>query len=435
MARLTLPALWLAATLAQAYGHYQVERPAGEGGALRVSLILPQDALPELRRFYARGVDWGLESQVREPQCEGGFRLEQDDYGYWLAPPGCRVISWRVDAPLRAEGSVSASAPASMALAAGDWTLLSEPTSLLRPIHGGPAAQTLHGATAQTPVLGASPGQSGGWQVPQASAGLELYLMGAARTERRQIGAFDVRHGADDLQRVQRLGLLDAHGKVLKYLAHVVYGAVPVPKDQRALLVVWLGLDAAHGPTGATAGGRSLLLNYPTGDQPHAAENLASSLASLAHGQFQQLAGARRGPHPALPDWVSESLAQYYGLRALDHVAPDKAAATRLSQRFIDPQREVTLPLPDVQPLFASDRPRALEMANRQGATFWAQLDRALRSTAADSHGLDAYIPALLQMDFAEDGRLPEAFLSQLHALEREPVDAVLSKYLSGEAQ
>lgn len=418
------------ATCAQADNSYTVDWVPGGSPGLQVTLTLNPEYTFELRKLEARGVYWGLAAQVRAPVCDGGFALAQDEHGYWLAPPGCGQVSWTVDTPVVQDGEFDVSSQASRLLLKAEWALLSEPSSLLRVVNGSTRHDTLRAGDAHTSVLGATPAAEGHWQLPASDNAPEFFIVGTPRIERRQVGDFSVRYVADDWTRVGRLGLLSAHEKALRYLGEVVYGAAEVPEKARSLMVVWVGVDAQHGRAGGAAGERSFLANYVIGDAPNARHHRAATFMILAHEQFHQLANARRGQLPVLPAWVNESIAQYYGLRAMHRAIDDEVAVARLTQRFIAPSRPIEHRFAEIEALFASDRPRALELAYHQGATFWSELDRTLQMVSGGKTTLDQYIPGLLQMTFPEDGRLPDAFLAQLREWKDPRLEHVISEYL-----
>lgn len=420
----------LAATAAHAESAYTVRQSPGAAPDLEITLALPPGDAPASHKLSARGAAWGLQEQVRAPRCDDGTRLAKDGDGSWIAPPGCRHVTWTVSPPAIEDGTIDVSAQASLFLAQPKWTLLSEPTSLLRETGIDPQQAVLRAADAATPLFGATPAAQGGWLIPADNNAPEFYVVGPAPVQSEQVGDFRVHHVADNPQRVKQLGLVASHAQALRFLARIVYTDAPVPEADRSLMIVWIGIDTRLGHAGGAAGSRSFLANYPIGGGDHAQDHAAVTFMILAHEQFHQLADARRGDMPGLPGWINESIAQYYGLRAMREALGDDAAAAALTRRFIDPGRPVEQRFAGSEALFATDRPRALDLAYRQGATFWAELDRALHTASGGAASLDGYIPDLLRMTFPEDGSLPSAFLSYLRQWNDNRIDQIISNYV-----
>lgn len=428
---LCVPALLGAGATAYAGSEYTVRQTGDNASALEITFSLPPGDGLAPRRLAARGVAWGLQEQVESPRCAGeAAPLVKDSEGHWIVPPGCRHVSWTVRPLAMQDGTADVSAQTTMSLAQSTWVLLSEPTSLLRMVEDSPGQGSLRPDDLRTGLIGATPAATGGWRVPAESNAPEFFVVGAPEIEQQRVGDFTIRYVADDWPRVHRLGLMSSHARALRDLTQIVYADAPVPESDRSLLVVWIGVDARHGHAGGAAGSRSFLANYLIGENENAPDHLATAFMILAHEQFHQLADARRGERPALPAWINESIAQYYGLRAMQSAIHDPVAAEKLTQRFIDPDRNVEQQFIGSETLFATDRPRALDLAYRHGATFWAELDRALRVASDGTSSLDEYIPDLLQMEFAEDGSLPAAFLEQLRGWNDERIVQVIVKYV-----
>ncbi len=416
--------------IADAEGKYVVRQMHDGSPDLEITFELPQGGQGMNRKLFARGVAWGLQEQIRAPRCVGGPMLTRDDDGHWIAPPGCSQVTWVVSPTVMKYGVVDASAQASVFLSQPAWTLLSEPTSLLR-VMGAPARQdTLRAGDGGTHLLGATPMKDGAWRVPADNNAPEFYIAGRAQVEHQQVGGFSVSYVSDDPRRVARLGLTASHAEALRYLVRVVYGDTEVSEKDRSLLVVWLGIDAQHGRVGGAAGSRSFVTNYLIGDEKDIKSLVATTLMILAHEQFHQLVDARRGELPALPAWINESLAQCYGLQAMQKAMQDKIVSDKLIQRFIDSDRMVEQGLIGVEAIFDSDRSRATDLAYRQGATFWAELDRILRLVSDGAASLEEYIPSLMRMDFPENGSLPDAFLAQLHRWHDDRIEQIIRKYV-----
>jgi hypothetical protein len=404
--------------------------------ALRVDPKQPSTAFASLdlatsrgteRTLVLRGIDWGLTSQVTEPRC-GAEPLRVAGPAAWSVPPDCTSASWTVRFIDAEPGKVDASAQESVHLPGGSWWLLSDPTSLLR-LQGDEASSTLTISFAGKPMahLGATAADSGGWRVPSINNAPEFYVFGNLKSVEHKVDGFLVRHVADDLDRVQRLGLIRAQEDAWRYLTSIMPPPADTPARDRQLLIVWLGVrdrDLA----GGAAGSRSFVANYFEQAEPLPQ---ALTVTIMAHEQQHQLADMVRGSRPPLPVWVSESLAQYYGLRALTRSGLDPSAIAKVHSRYIDSARPVPAGLLEWQRRYDNGDAEAYPVFYQQGATFWALLDAELRKASGDGSGLDAFMPRLLTSEYEPHGQLPEPLVAQMRAVAGQRIDEILAKYVA----
>lgn len=425
---LLVPALCCFGAMAYADNVYTVRQLEGNPSLLEMTYVLPPSNGVSFRKLSTRGVSWGLKEQVEVPHCEGREEpLAKDNDGNWTVPPACKRVIWTISPPMMHDGTYEVSAQASASMNQGKWNLLSEPTSILRIFEDGSQSNILRSGSASTNLLGATPVKTGGWRIPGENNAPEFFVVGTPEVEHQQIGDFTVHYVADDWQRVNELGLLSLHSQVLHYLTNVVFADKSVKERDQSLLVVWIGIDAHKGGAGGAAGSRSFLANYLINDEENAPHHLATTLMILAHEQFHQLADALRGDRPGIPIWINESIAHYYGLRAMQNAIPNDIAAEKLARHFIDPSRPVKYRFSGDK----VDKHQLTALAYRQGATFWAELDRALSAASGGTTPLEKYLPDLLQMDFPEDGSLPPAFLVKLSQWNDDYIKQLIEKYVS----
>jgi hypothetical protein len=394
---------------------------------LTLSLRLPKaEGAPH--RLNVRGAAWGLDSQVHSARC-GNTPLKQQKDGTWIAESSCREVTWSVGPVVVADGLADVSQQATLLFQQPRWLLLSEPTSLLRLMDVPPApASRIALQSGGAAMLGATALGERSWRMPSANDAPEFFVIGDAPARSRAIGAFEVRYVADNPGRVEALGLEALHEKALEYLGRLL-PPPGLPAAERTLLVVWIGIDERRGKAGGAAGSRSFVANYLIGKPESARLNTARTLYVLAHEQFHQLAGLVRGPLPSLPVWLNESLAAYYGLKALLNAAPGKGAES-IRAEFIAPSRAVAAGLLELERRHAAKDASAYPLFYSQGATFWAEVDNALRVHSAGANDLDALIPWLLGMGMEPGARLPAAFVARLRTNLGARADELLAKYV-----
>jgi hypothetical protein len=397
---------------------------------VRMSLVVP-NANAGSRTLVLRGVAWGLEPQVEGVRC-GKQPVESIGRGTWRLPVGCKRVTWNVRANRASVGSVDASRQATLLFEDPRWVLLSEATSIPR-LEGDESSSSIAiyawGGGEPGRVVGASQAGENSWLLPSTRSGPEYFVVGDAPTRERSVGPFRVRYVYDDLARVEQLGLERMHEAVLSYLATVLPPPASVPQSRRTLMVVWLGRDDASGQFGGAAGSRSFLANYRYAGQAQQPPDQSLTLMTMAHEQFHQLAGLVRGSRPALPLWLNESLASYYGLKALDRVS-STAAARELRGQFISPSRPVHAGLIELDRQRALGDGKAYRSIYEQGATFWAQLDGAVSASPGEPRGLDPLMPILLRGATSKAEPLPREFVDDLRAIIGPRADALISEYV-----
>jgi hypothetical protein len=383
------------------------------------------------RPAKARGIEFGLESQVVDPRCDG-VALDAGPDGSWMVPDDCRTLDWTIAAGTAAADAVNAAGQSTWHFAGSGWWLLSEPTSLLRLSQPGdavPLSLRIEGLPDGGQVIGATRVGGDVWRVPPMGSAPEFYAFGDLATQSHDFDRVHATYVLDDASRFARLPLLDLHRGVLAYFSDLFGVPESLPERDRHLLVVWLGIDDAHGEAGGAAGSRSFLANYVVGDPDNAERNAVRTMLVLAHEQVHQLHDLLGSATAPLPVWFNESFAHHYALKALarSDLSPELLAALRAV--FVDPDRPVEAGLVEYGRRHAAGDPDAYDMFYLQGATFWDQVDRLLESRHPGSGGLDALMPELLAA--SGDG---EGMPSRLHAvlLERggEDVQALIARYV-----
>jgi hypothetical protein len=406
--------------------HYTVHINAARPLQLEASLDLGEFA-GTARTAGVQGAGFGLAPQVRDVRCdEVGIGTSAE--GVWPLPDGCRQLQWTIAVRAAEALAVDASEQASLFFADPGWWVLSEPTSLLRVSNATPG-QDLGlrvvglAVDAQQAVGAVRP--DGSWRVPPIGSAPEFYAFGALQTRALEMGALRVSYVFDDPVRVEAMPLASGHRRMLDHLLT----ALPLGDGDQSphLLVVWLGIDSAHGQAGGAAGSRSFLANYIVGADDDAELNAVRTLMILGHEQVHQLIDAGH-PSAPLPTWASESLAQFYGLSALRHSGLAEAAVERAWSRFIDPAREIDATLRALQAQHEAGDGDAYTSFYTQGATFWFDVDRVLRSNGV-ADGLDAQLPAVLAGGF-DGSDLSPSLRAELVRQGGAEMEAVLARYL-----
>ena len=345
-------------------------------------------------------------------------------------PYKCVEVMWTVRAKRVPQAGADVSKQNTLRFSHPSWFLFSEPTSLLRLENdNGQSTITFKATSRGSSSVGATRVVDGVWRIPSPNNAPEFFALGHLSSTTQNIGRFRVKYVADNGERVDRLGLKAMHERALSYLARALPPSTTTPDADLDLLVMWVGIHERTGRAGGAAGSRSFVANYVFGKPENEHVNAARTLAILAHEQFHQLADLVRGDMPPLPIWLNESLAQYYGLKALQHAAPSSSANTVMA-RFVDPLRPISSGLLELDRRHAAHDPRAYPLIYEQGATFWSEIDLAISSATNGSGSLDDLVSELLRSDLPDGGQLPESFVSKLRERIGAKADALIRIYV-----
>jgi hypothetical protein len=182
-----------------------------------------------------------------------------------------------------------------------------------------------------------------------------------------------------------------AHARGLKWLKTIVHN-----KSKQDFIIAWLGIPAKRVSLAGAAGNGILLTNYATdGVLPF---GNAMLLYVALHEAFHQL-DQNNSEHPA---WVAESLASYYGVRALQISLPNDQNVSKLLKRFLTGAEHFNNGLLSINRKVAEGDRSQYGAFYTKGIAFWNAVDNALkqkhdsldnyllkviRTTKYDTHG------------------------------------------------
>ena len=153
------------------------------------------------------------------------------------------------------------------------------------------------------------------------------------------------------------------------------------------------------------------------------------TLAIVAHEQFHQLVDIARGRLAPLPVWLSESLAQYYGLKALLRTGDSKYVRA-VRRDFINPSRNVTAGLVELNRRYEAGDRAGYDRFYTQGATLWNAIDSAIVAATSGRQSLDDYVKDILLSPIPKNGTLPAVFVERLRSVAGSEIDRIIAKYV-----
>lgn len=372
------------------------------------------------------------EAQVSNVACDG-VPLKTSNRQTWLAAPNCGRLTWSIDFRVLSTTDYRPDLQANAYFPSSKWWLVSEATGFVRPVGDeGPASVQFH-------IVGGSPGWSvvGGaqldlpntWALAPTNRAPEFFAIGLFVRRQVVLQGIKLDYVIDSLGDFDALGLTKYHSAAIRYLQEVVGQRMDTGQPAH-LGIIWLGVPEAKGTISGAAGARTYIANYIIGEADHLETNVAHSMVVVAHEQFHQLVDAVRADRDALPVWVGESLAEYYGLKALRKIGLSTTVAADASDKILGRHLPFDVGLLEASRRYASGDKAASEYFYTQGANFWFEIDEAIVKSTQGKKSLDSFIPELLVSDFLKSEELPAGFLVSLRQVLPDDWDRLSAKYI-----
>jgi len=388
---------------------YSVSFESASPQDARVELGLPPSDEPLL--LFSRAPAMQLEPQVEDVRCDGTL-VEGTETG-WRLPPGCDTASWRIGFETAKKGAVRPSRQRSL-IVDGAWALVSGPTSLLRvsgfedrtfPVMLGESEDA---KMDRLPPLGSAPG---------------FFILGGPPSIEYAERSPVLTYIADDLGAVAALVDPALHSQAIDYMRDALGGAANRTVD--ALTVAWFGAKREHAELSGAAGFDTLIANYIVASESPTPFEAAAPFVLVLHEQFHQLAVG------TTPLWVSESLANYYALKAARRILPDDAGIEQVRAMFIDFDSPVETGLLELQRQIDENGDfSGYSRFYSTGATFWARLDEALTEATDGAQTLDDLLSVVLTSDYTHEVGLPGLVTDALSAIPPETRAEIFDQYL-----
>lgn len=386
---------------------YTVALDTADPTRLRVALDLPAG---DGRLLVSRATAMQLESQVVDLRCDGAEVPSEP--GGWRLPDGCRHATWTVMLDTPERGTVVPSDQRSI-LMPGGGVLLSGPTAL--PQLDRPGRVRL-------------PGRAEARLLTALDAPPSFYVIGQAPRRPFERDGMRLAYVADDLDRVAAIVDPERHLDAIAYFRSILGDAAVRSADE--LTVVWFGAARERREASGAAGHDVLLANYVIPEDRPTPFERALPLVLVLHEQFHQM---QAGPG-AHPHWVSESLANYFALKAARTHLSRIEGVDEVWSFFIDTNAPVSMGLLEIQRRIdeAQDHSGYRDFYS-VGAAFWAALDQALSDATGGRRTLDDVLPVIAASDFAPGEGLPQAVLEALSGIPPHELLRLVRRYLHGE--
>ena len=387
---------------------YSVVIDGSQPVTARVVLTLPQSADRASAVLVSGAAPLNVNPQINDVRCDG--RPVDEDAGRWRLPLGCKEATWSVRIARPGPRGILASDQQSVAMQGG-WYLFSEPSSLLRL-----ASEPLGGSV----ISFSGPAvRSEDIQLQPRNKGPSFFVLADAPRVSVRDGALTLTYFGDDLQAVQRLVEPSKHLEGLVYLRRVMG---PSTRRINELKVVWLQIANDGNVYGGAAGNDVFLVNYAADPPP---EQAVKPFIITLHEQFHQIdpGGTNR------PQWVSESLAQYYALKAALYVSGDDPRYVNEWTRWFRKAEKESGKLLDAQQRVRNKDFSAYKLFYSRGSMFWRDVEAALKRNGQED-GLDPVLPIILGATFGPDASLPVEVLRALSGIPESELTTLIETYL-----
>lgn len=334
------------------------------------------------KRLILKGPSMGVASQVINMRCDS-MLLSAIKPGEWLVPSRCRKIEWQTS--LAKTSEVFASAQQSSRL--NNFILFSEVSSLPRLQDASPEFMQI----ALSDVKNTVPELNQNHQIPlPAFSQAPLFvLINAKPLGMLSSGPMRLAYLLDNPQNKSQLPNMDTHLRGLQWLNQVVPA-----KHNINFTIGWLGVSAPRPSLTGAAGSDVLLVNYPVqGQFPF---GHAMLLYVALHEAFHHLAANYHNQ----PPWIAESLASYYGIRALQQALPGDPDVAQLMARFQEGGKNFKEGLLAINNKVEKGDRSEYGAFYTKGISFWAAVDKTLQQS--HQQNLDRYVLSVLNTNHTD---------------------------------
>lgn len=331
-----------------------------------------------------RGISMGISKQVQNVECDGK-PIQENKPGNWSIPESCQKLQWQV--PLIEGGTELAATQQSMK--SGNFIIFSEISSLPR-LKDLSTPEMIKISMSDINIVFPAANATGMIALPDISRAPFFVLMNAAEIGTVSKETLKLTYLLDNPKAVSRLPDIATQMKGLQWLNTIIPS-----KINENFVVAWLGISAQKVALAGATGNDMLLTNYPMdGEFPFGKSML---LYVALHEAFHQFAMH----YVDQPEWVAESLASYYGVRALQVALPKDETVNALRDRFLKGGERFSDGLLAINRKVIEGDVSEYGAFYTKGIAFWLAVDKVLQQRG-DS--LDHHLVAVFQTKYSERG-------------------------------
>lgn len=334
-------------------------------------------------QLVLRSNSMGIPSQVDKVMCDGKL-LSEVKTGVWSVPANCLKLQWQVSL-LNNPNELASS---QQSIKSGSFILFSESSSLprLQDASDESIKILIPNVNSVFPIKNSI----GEISLPKSPSAPLFLLINPNHVVNYSSDDVGLNYYIDDKTNFYLLPEVSSHVNALKWLKRVVHH-----NSKENFNIAWLRLPASKFSLSGATGNEVLLTNYPVdGILPFGKTML---LYVTLHEAFHQLATN----NTQQPPWVSESLASYYGVQALQFSLPGDIEVTQLKERFLSGASQFKDGLITInQKVEEGDRSEYGAFYTK-GIAFWLAVNNDLKKS---NDSLDNHIVDVMQANYDKNG-------------------------------
>ncbi|MBT5186271.1 MAG: hypothetical protein HOH19_04040 [Kordiimonadaceae bacterium] len=363
--------------------------------------------------LYSRAGNNQTETQVRDVKCAGEI-IEQDDDGRWFIPGQCEEINWSVDFFHEDQEGIAAYEQKSILKKNSDWWIFSSPSALLRLRREPPSLKISFDVPGQKYFK---------TSLSSSMSPPSYFALGNVPSETIRRGGIKLTSISDDPSYTSQIINIDDHLSALEYLSSIM--GLNDTGEVRHITMIMIGIIRERQSLGGAAGSNAMLVNYIfENEQSMDREKYYPVLIAL-HEQIHQL---YRGSQL---EWVEESLAHYYGSKALQRVYPDNKTINEIVEGLYTSTAEDIPGLVEIQRRIDENRDfRLYDNFYNQGSAFWYNLDKLIHRFSDKHETLDDYLAIIMRSEFKRNEGIPNKVLRYLDFIPTDILHELEEQYL-----
>ena len=330
------------------------------------------------------GVSMGVANQVQNVMCDRRL-IKEDKPGIWSVPENCQKLSWQI--PLLENGTEPAAKQQS--LKTGNFILLSDVASIPH-LQDASSAEAIKIEIQGTKTIFPTPNSTGLIPLPNSSAAPIFILLNATVVDSITSGSIKLTYLLDNPKLVSALPDVTSHMNGLKWLNTIIPG-----RENENFVIAWLGTSKKQMTLSGATGNDILLANYPNDGE------LTFGKAMLLYVALHEALHQFALHYPNQPSWVAESLAAYYGARAVQIALPNDPKSDALMRRFQTDGDHFTNGLLIINRKVQKGDRSEYGAFYTKGLAFWMAVDEALQ-TQGDA--LNNHLLAVLKTKYDSRG-------------------------------
>ena len=371
------------------------------------------------RNAFIRSQNPSVKNVLNSLRCTNPNLTVNETSNGWSIPAKCKKLAWEIRFKRLDSLKYDVSKQKNIYSPASKWWVISEQESILR-VPGFEDAQVCIKAYSST-----SKTRKKCTLLPKTNEPPLLLPFGdRAHTEELEGTNFNIYiHQKDSKNSSQLRSLVSQFGKTFTYLKDLNTTQKSTHKN---VDIVWVEIDPALNTQGGAAGSSAFLANFSFNQSSLDSLSAARLLWISGHELMHMLSSA------PLPLWMAESLAHYYGYKALKKTGFNEQILQSAFESLKSHANSSPIGLLEAQHQVAELNQRQYyPLFYSKGSLFWKVIDEAIQKNN-NSTSLDDFLNTLFNYSYEnEKASLPDKFVLELEkVLGKEKLSEIINIYL-----